>query len=289
MRHPNAKVRSSPPSPSWISVIILQLPQMPPLFNIIRACVYLAVVLWSLICLAIAVHFHNLLVSSVLTRFVPFAIFVCSAGLLIILVLLAFGLRKQMNPISTRIELGCLGLAGTFWIALGAFLVTSASESANVECFASETSTVPLDNPRFSTETYHAQYRVLEAFSIFNTILIWGFLLLLLVLTLRENFKGETQVWYCPVTVYPWLKSYSKSSPKLPSPVTARRRGRSRSRGYVEKEDMRRPSHRSQRYDYDRDRRVGSHKPPAKARTTDRYRSPTQIKDKFARDASPRR
>lgn len=260
---------------------------MPPLFNIIRACVYLAVVLWSVICLAIAGHFHSLLVASDLTRFIPFAIFVCSAGLLIILVLLAFGFRKQMNPISTRIELGCLGLAGTFWLALGAFLITSASESADVECFSSETSTVPVENPSFSTETYHAQYRVLEAFSLFNVILIWGFLLLLLVLVLREHFKGETQVWYCPVTVYPWLNSYSKSSPKLPSPVTARR-GRSRSRGYTEKEDFRRPSQRSQRYGGNRVGRT-SHKAPAKARTTDRYRSPTQVKDKFARDASPRR
>jgi hypothetical protein len=69
--------------------------------------------------------------------------------------------------------------------------------------------------------------------------------------------------------------------------VTARR-GRSRSRGYAEKEDIRRPSQRSQRYERDRVGRT-THKAPAKARTTNRYRSPTQIKDKFARDASPRR
>jgi len=259
---------------------------MPPLFNIIRTCVYLTVVLWSVICLAIASHFHSLLAASDLTRFVPFAIFVCTVGLLIILILLAFSFRKQMNPISTRIELGCLGLAGTFWIALGAFLVTSDSENADVECFASAASTVPVDHPSFSTETYHAQYRVLEAFSLFNAILIWGFLLFLLVLALREHFKGETQVWYCPVTVYPWLNSYSKNSSKLPPPVTARR-GRSRSKGYAEKNDMQRPSQRSKRHNGDAGRT--SHKAPAKARTTDRYRNPTQIADKFARDASPRR
>jgi len=286
MRSSNHKARSrqTPPPRSWI----FRLPRMPPLFNIIRACVYLAVVLWSVICLAIAAHFQAVLVISDLTRFVPFAIFVCSAGLVIIILLLAFGFRKQKNPISTRIELGCLGLAGTFWLALGTFLATSASESADVECFSSQSSTVPVDNPSFTTETYHAQYRVLEAFSLFNIILILGFLLLLLFLTLREHFKGETQVWYCPVTVYPWLNSYAKPSAKLPAPVTSRRRGRSRSRGHVEKEDLRRPSQRSHRYDVDRVGR-SAHKAPAKAGRTDRYRSPTQIKDKFARDASPRR
>lgn len=29
---------------------------------------------------------------------------------------LAFGLWKERNPISTRVELGCLGLAGTLWL-----------------------------------------------------------------------------------------------------------------------------------------------------------------------------
>jgi hypothetical protein len=109
-----------------------------------------------------------------------------------------------MNPVSTRIELGCLGLMGTFWIgapsyrptlfypaytdlALGAFLASSDSETASVECFVSETNLTPIDNgcefftPYFlrlraetrvvSTETYQAQYRVLEAFSLFNAIL----------------------------------------------------------------------------------------------------------------------
>jgi len=66
-----------------------------------------------------------------------------------------------MNPISTRIELGCLGLMGTFWIgasswlfcrrlayrriALGAFLASSASETASVECFVSENDLTPID------------------------------------------------------------------------------------------------------------------------------------------------
>jgi hypothetical protein len=68
-----------------------------------------------------------------------------------------------MNPVSTRIELGCLGLMGTFWIgaslfflvlslsslkrciALGGFLASSESESANVECFISATDLTPID------------------------------------------------------------------------------------------------------------------------------------------------
>jgi hypothetical protein len=67
-----------------------------------------------------------------------------------------------MNPVSTRIELGCFGLMGTFWIgassprffscrfayrrtALGAFLASSDSETASVECFVSESNLTPID------------------------------------------------------------------------------------------------------------------------------------------------
>lgn len=67
-----------------------------------------------------------------------------------------------MNPVSTRIELGCLGLMGTFWIgafvilaldyrlpqrrvALGGFLASSDSETADVECFVSATDLTPID------------------------------------------------------------------------------------------------------------------------------------------------
>lgn len=60
---------------------------------------------------------------------------------------------RNRNPISTRTELGSLGLLGTFWlgasqrrlvilcaqvdVALGAFLASSDSENADVECFSS--------------------------------------------------------------------------------------------------------------------------------------------------------
>jgi hypothetical protein len=72
-------------------------------------------------------------------------------------------------------------------LALGAFLASSASETASVECFVSATDLTPVDGgceflaPYFSerltkmeqvsTETYQAQYHVLEAFSLFNAIL----------------------------------------------------------------------------------------------------------------------
>lgn len=73
--------------------------------------------------------------------------------------------------------------------ALGAFLVSSESEAADVECFSSDASSEPVDMPgctcsgftqsralandnsTVNTETYHAQYRVIDAFSFFNVIL----------------------------------------------------------------------------------------------------------------------
>ncbi|KAG8218462.1 hypothetical protein J3R82DRAFT_4091 [Butyriboletus roseoflavus] len=87
-------------------------------------------------------------------------------------------------------ELGCLGLLGTFWlgasqrhliilcaqldVALGAFLASSNSENADVECFSSVDGSQVVNVAGYilvSTETYQAQYRVLEAFSLFNVIL----------------------------------------------------------------------------------------------------------------------
>jgi hypothetical protein len=125
---------------------------------------------------------------------------------------------------------------------------------------------------------------------------VWGFLLFLLFLALRQHFLGETLVWYCPVTSYPWFNSYDKYSSKLPPPVTVRAgRGTSRSRLYAEKEfggTARRPSRSTPR---DGERGRTSWRPqraPAKAITTDRSdkpQFPTHIHDKFARGASPRR
>jgi len=252
--------------------------RMPSAFNIARAVIYATVLLWTVICLAIAVHLHGLLAASDLTRFIPFAIFVCSASLIIMISLLGFTLMKERSPISTRIELGCLGLAGTFWLSLGAFLATSDSESADVECFASADSTSnPIDMPGFSTETYHAMYRVLEAFSLFNTILVWGFLFFLLVLCVKQHFMGHRSMWYCAVTSYSWFDK-GKGSKALPNPVTSR--SRSRGRSYGEKGGGHRQARKGDRYSVwaprSQNAAVRGHL------VTDKY-------DKYKRGASPRR
>ncbi|KLO14972.1 hypothetical protein SCHPADRAFT_287525 [Schizopora paradoxa] len=212
----------------------------PSLFNCIRVAVFLGVILWTVVCLAIAVHFDGILVASDLTHFVPFAIFASVATLLIILVLLISSPFKQRNPVSTRIELGLLGLLGVLWLALSVFLATSESAEADVECFAADSvSTDPTESPTFSTATYHAQYRVLMAFSIFNAILVWGFLLFLLFLAFREHRKGHVEVWREPVPVYPWFGRGEKATKEgLPAPVTAMYRRKSSRR----KDSTRRPT-----------------------------------------------
>jgi len=207
------------------STVLCGLFKMPPLFNLIRIGVFVTVLLWTLIVLAIAIHFHGILLTNDLTRFIPFAIFVSAATIVLLLALLLFGLRKA-NPISTRIELGCLGLDGILWLVLAAFLITSDAEEADVECFTSNSVSdqIPIEMPGFSTEIYQAQYRVLEAFSLFNVILILGFLLFLLFLAWRHHSRGERSVWTAPVTSFPWFYSGeydANEKGKLPPPVTA--------------------------------------------------------------------
>jgi hypothetical protein len=143
-----------------------------------------------------------------------------------------------------------------------------------------------------STETYQAQYRVLEAFSLFNVILgkfesiswsisflssaVWAFLLLLLALAVKHHYRVNRNVWYIAVTNYPWFgKGISQS--KLPAPISSR--SRSRGRTYNDKGsepwgydarggDSRYPGWSSQ-----------GHNAPARAHTVDKYK----------RNASPRR
>lgn len=267
---------------------------MPSPFNIARGAIYGTVLLWTVICLAIAVHLHGLLASSDLTRFVPFAIFVCSASLAVMLALLGFTLMKEDSPVSTKIELACLGLIGTFWLSLGAYLATSDSDEAEVECYSTTDSiTDVVEMPGFSTDTYHAQYRVLEAFSLFNTILVWGFLLLLLALALRQHTAGHRSQWECAVTSYPWFgKGKGKGSPggggkyttrdkgKLPEPATSRSRSGTRSHN-SRSQSRGRPAERTRRFSV---WGSGSHQQePARAHLAqDKY-------DKFKRGASPRR
>jgi len=289
-RHPSHSHRT--PSRPHRRFAFLRAPSaMFSTFNIIRASVYSSVFICSIICLAIAAHFQSVLSASDLTRFVPFAIFVSSATLAIILVLSAFSVRRNMNPVSTRIELGCLGLMGTFWIALGAFLASSDSETANVECFVSATDLTPIDGG-FSTETYRAQYRVLEAFSLINAILILGFLLLLLILALRHHTKGDKDVWYSPVNALDGSGHDLKKATKLPPPVTARRAHSQSKQQYTptpkrhvseKRTYTHRPSQTRQpqpQTAYIPERRA--HR--SRSRPTERYRP-----DYYARDASPRR
>ncbi|KAK7061727.1 ubiquitin-CONJUGAT-2 domain-containing protein [Favolaschia claudopus] len=199
---------------------------MPSLFLILRACLYGAVFIATLICLGMAGHFQSVLASSDLTRFVPFALFVCSIGLLVILCLLgcSFFLRER-SPISTRHELACLGILGVLWLALGLFLSTSDSQSADVECFASDSSSVVLDESTadFQTEQYHAMYHVLMAFSLINAVLVLFAFAALLTLAIRRHLDGDYHMWYGPVTAG-MVNNYGKT------PLTQQsRRSRSKS------------------------------------------------------------
>jgi hypothetical protein len=214
-------------------------------------------------------------------------------------------------------------------LALGAFLATSGSGDADVECFASATSTEPLSSAACKPLTpslmailptnvhslygsvsrsipsprsilsfqRHSQYVAYLTKTIDRSLtvnrVVGGFLLLLLGLALRQHFMGETIVWSCPVTTYPWFNKYSKYSPRLPPPVTSRARSRGKTYGEKDFRDVdRRPSRQSPRYEERGRTGWKSQRAPAKAHTTDRYdrhHFQTHIHDKFARGASPRR
>lgn len=194
--------------------------RMPLLFNTVRTSLYGVVLLFTVICLAMAAHFQSVLAASDLTRFVPFAIFVCAASLFIFTVLLVFSfLLKDRNPISTRIELASLGLAGVFWLVLGVYLTTSESQNADVECFASETSQVVLDPEiaNFRTDQYQAMYRVLNAFALMNAALIIFACFALLFLAVRRHRKGEAHMWHGPVTSCAWFNTYGDSKRTRPA------------------------------------------------------------------------
>jgi len=188
--------------------------RMPTLFNLIRTSLYGTIILFTVICLALAAHLQTVLAASDLTRFIPFAIFVCTVSLLIFLGLLgaSFFLRER-NPISTRIELPSLGFAGLLWLILGVYLATSDSQSADVECFASATDTQPLDDSSasFHTDQYQAMYRVIDAFSLINATLILLFAFGLLFLALRKQRMGDDHMWHGPVTSCAWFNSYKNS------------------------------------------------------------------------------
>ncbi|KZW04029.1 hypothetical protein EXIGLDRAFT_827960 [Exidia glandulosa HHB12029] len=196
-------------------------PGMHNVLNFARFCVYLAIMAWTVIVLAIAAHFEQMLVSSDLTRFVPLAIFISATTLLVILGLLLAPVTLRHNPISTLYELCSLGLLGVFWIALGAY--TASAEMGEVECFADEDETEPIEVPGFSTDDYHAQYRALEGFSLINAFLLLGFLLFMLALAFLQHKKGYSP-WSTPMPLFPWFsrRGNRQRPSKLPPPVTSK-------------------------------------------------------------------
>jgi len=242
--------------------------KMPMLFNTIRASIYASVLLFTGICLAMAGHFHSVLAASDLTRFVPFAIFVCSASLFIFFVLLSFSyFFRERNPISTKIELASLGLSGMFWLILGVYLTTSDAQSADVECFTSTDLQVPLDEQiaNFHTAQYQAMYRVLNAFSLMNAALVISSCLILLLLAIRRHRKGDEHMWHGPVTSCAWFNNYENEKPERKSsksnvlPIASAQLGRSvftekpeRSANVRRERSARRHY---QDYDYDTDHR----------------------------------
>lgn len=191
--------------------------RMLSLFNIIRTSVYGAVVLFTIICLAMASQFLHFLAASDLTRFVPFAIFVCASSLFIITLLLGFSLfLRDRNPISTRIELSCLGLLGFFWLVLGIYLAKSPSQDADVECYASNAPATPLPESAatFHTDQYQAMYRVLNSFALINAVLVLLFCVMVLFLAVRRQRKGDEHMWHGPVTSCAWFNSYGRPTVK---------------------------------------------------------------------------
>ncbi|KAH8830909.1 hypothetical protein DL96DRAFT_1460682 [Flagelloscypha sp. PMI_526] len=190
---------------------------MAPIFNIVRASVYAAVLLFSVICLAMSAHFQHVLSASDLTRFVPFAIFVCSLSMIIFVILLVTSLLlRERNPVSTRIELACLGLVGFLWLVLGAYLTSSDAQDADVECFASDTSQTPLDDSlaSFHTDQYQAMYRVLLACAWLNAVLVLLCFFILGALAYRRHRNGDQHMWYAPVTSGAWFHNYASGKPQ---------------------------------------------------------------------------
>ncbi|KAG8896837.1 hypothetical protein FRB99_008615 [Tulasnella sp. 403] len=194
-------------------------------FNIARLVVFSAVIVWTLIVLGIAAHLDHMLVANDLTRYIPLGIFVAVATLLIVPSLIIFGFPKRPFLIQqVRLELAFVGLLGLLWFILG--IVAATGPDTEVECDFDDDGQFE-ESDEFSTDTYHAQFHTLEAFSIFNAILLLGWFFFLLLLTLRHHRAGHTVVWRSGVTTYPWFGSAPNAGGKqmgqaLPAPVTAK-------------------------------------------------------------------
>jgi len=193
---------------------------MLSVFNIVRLSIYAAVCVWTFIVLGLAVHLEHMLISNDLTRFIPLAIFISVCTLIILPTLVTFGfLRRQFLVQQTRVELGFVGLLGLLWFILGIY--TATAQDTEVECDMDGDGNWE-ESDEFSTDTFQAQYHTIEAFAIFNAILLFAFFFLLLILAIRQRRQGNTEVWVAPVTQNPWFGATPPPSGKgLPEPVTA--------------------------------------------------------------------
>ncbi|KIJ56672.1 hypothetical protein M422DRAFT_40271 [Sphaerobolus stellatus SS14] len=200
------------------------LPRMHLVFNTFRTITFAVILAWSGIVLGLAVHFQKVLVSSELTHFIPFGISASAMTIIAMVLLLFLSHFWLTNPITTRTELISVALMGTVWLALGTLMATSSSADAEVECFSDSDGSLEVTS--FTTDTFHAQYRVIEAFSLINAALSWGYFIILLFLALRHHYLGWKQVWKTAATSSPLQRAGSRKTPKragsLPAPVTAR-------------------------------------------------------------------
>ncbi|KZT39608.1 hypothetical protein SISSUDRAFT_1045284 [Sistotremastrum suecicum HHB10207 ss-3] len=192
-------------------------------FAVFRICLYVVVMLWSLITLAIAAHFLSILQLDDLTRFIPYSLFTASASTLgmIILPICLFFLRS--DPVSAKTEIFTTGLVGFFWLGLAALTSTSASQDADVECFADDDDTAPVEGG-FATDTFHAQYRVIKAASILNATFLLGFCIVLTFFAIRHHQR--TKEWVSSVSAKPAFaqrKKYQTAFTAVPPrPTTTR-------------------------------------------------------------------
>jgi len=113
--------------------------------------------------------------------------------------------------------LGLVGLLGILWLVLGIY--TAFEPDTEVDCDF-DGDDVWEESAEFSTDMYHAQYRTLEAFSVFNAILLIAYFFLLLLLSVREQVQSKTHVWISEVVHYPWFGI--GASDGLPAPATSK-------------------------------------------------------------------
>jgi len=201
------------------------------MFRIFRFAIFFTVMAWSLIVLGLAAFFDHLIISSDMTRYVPFSIFLAVITLVIIPTLLIAGALKKWQLLSqVRTELAFTGLLGLMWLILG--LSTASAEDSIVTCDFDNSGEF-VESDQYSTDMYHEQLRVLRAFSIFNAILLLAFFAILLWMTIRQHLMGRTLVWTSRTTTYPWFGgapvvpskewNTSQESLGLPPPVTAKK------------------------------------------------------------------